>query len=483
MTSVVDDMLSEQYEFRDPIHGLIPLNKAEKALIDSEPFQRLRNIKQLGTSYKVYHGAEHTRFGHSIGVMHIVGKIFDSLYNQPNFKLKQQWEEDEFKRYRQITRIAGLLHDLGHGPFSHVGENEKYGLFPKIQDVDKQERSGHEVYSRRIINDVLGDMIDENFKDYDITAEDVLTVLLGHSTDKHHRFMDEMIDGQLDADKMDYLLRDSHHCGVQYGVYDIVKLINSLTICPSKFDEWQLGVSTDGVHVVEEFIFARYWMFLQVYFHKTRRIFDYYLSESISKSYSTGYPVELSEYLKMDDVTVIERLRMEVAGGRNDWAKLYFSRPHLKEAFVSKPHLEEDEEVDKVGWVIQKFMEKYGEETNYIDQAKGKSAKSLININRFLEEGQEEGDESLPAIPVLNKYTDEVFPIQDLSLPLSIISDKQINVLRIYSTDNLIDEVREFCHEKFYKEYSVHAKKMQEIQEQWEKEKREKEERKKFVQR
>jgi len=154
-----EDMLSYHYEFRDPIHGLIPLNLAEKSLIDSDPFQRLRNIKQLGTSYKVYHGAEHTRFGHSIGVMHIVGRVFDSIWRQPKSKLKDNWNYDEFQKYKQIARIAALLHDIGHGPFSHVGENKTYGLFQEMIDVNNQVRDGHEVYSRLIIRDKLGDEI------------------------------------------------------------------------------------------------------------------------------------------------------------------------------------------------------------------------------------------------------------------------------------------------------------------------------------
>lgn len=130
------DMLSYNYEFRNPIHGLIPVNKAERLLIDTEPFQRLRNIKQLGTSYKVYHGAEHSRFGHSIGVMHIVGRVFDAIWHQPASKLRSIWNESEFKKYKQIARIAALLHDIGHGPFSHVGENKEYGLFTRMKDVD-----------------------------------------------------------------------------------------------------------------------------------------------------------------------------------------------------------------------------------------------------------------------------------------------------------------------------------------------------------
>lgn len=185
-----------------------------------------------------------------------------------------------------------------------------------------------------------------------------MTVLLGQSTDRHHRFIDELISGQLDADKMDYLLRDAHYCGVQYGVYDIEKLINSLTICCSKFDEWQLGIVSDGVHVVEEFVFARYWMFLQVYFHKTRRIYDYYLSNALKEMYLGGYPTDLNEYLKINDIKIADSFRTQWANSR--WVKAYLDRSYLKEAFVSTPLQEIDKEKDRIAWVMRQVEKKFG---------------------------------------------------------------------------------------------------------------------------
>lgn len=479
--STLDNMLAYDYEFRDPIHGLIPVNKAEKLLIDSEPFQRLRNIKQLGTSYKIYHGAEHSRFGHSIGVMHIVGRVFDAIWNQPGSKLRTLWNEDEFKKYKQVARIAALLHDIGHGPFSHVGENEEYGLFRKMDDVDSQIRTGHEVYSRLIVRELLGDKIEENFKHLEIKADDILTILLGQSTDKHHRFIDELISGQLDADKMDYLLRDAHYCGVQYGVYDIEKLINSLTICCSKYDEWQLGIVSDGIHVVEEFVFARYWMFLQVYFHKTRRIYDYYLSMALKEIYPSGYPTDLNEYLKIHDIKIMDSFRSE--GTNSKWVKAYLGRPYLKEAFVSKPLQEVDEEKDRIAWVMQQVEEEYeGKIELYMDQAKGKTAKTLIDIKKFLEEAEsnseaEENDEKLPAIPVLDKLSGRVFPIQNISVPLASISNRKINILRVYTTEEYRDEIRNFCVRKFYEDYDKYREELQKAKAYVEQQRKKEEER------
>ncbi|GBF33258.1 deoxyguanosinetriphosphate triphosphohydrolase [Desulfocucumis palustris] len=462
-----EDLYSELYEFRDPIHGLIPLNKAERNIIDTEVFQRLRNIRQLGTSYKVYHGAEHTRFGHSIGVMHLVGKVFDSLWQRLNYLGVQA---DEFNRLRQTARIAGLLHDIGHAPFSHVGENKRYGLFRKLQDVDGKERDGHEVYSRLIIKNILGDYINKFFGPLEIKVEDVLTILIGKTSDKHLRFVDDILSGQLDADKMDYLLRDSHYCGVQYGKYDLHKFLSSLTICRSEQDEWQLGLSIDGVNVAEEFIFARYWMFLQVYFHKTRRIYDYYLSSYLKSIFPSGYPLDLIQYIELNDNEILQRIYRDAKAGTNNWAKCFYERNHSSEAFVSKPHLEENEEKqqddkDHVTWVIEKFEEKYPPQNDplsyYVDQAKGTAAKELITIKTFLEEAEEESEHRLPAIPIRLKYTNKIIPIQEMSIPIKHISDKEINVLRIYSPKKHVEKTRGFCNSLFYNEYIEYKREME----------------------
>lgn len=471
------DLYSYKSEFRDPIHGLIPLNNAEREIIDSEVFQRLRYIRQLGTSFKVYHGAEHTRFGHSIGVMHLVGKVFDSLEPRLN---ELGITNNQYKKLKQTARIAGLLHDIGHAPFSHVGENKKYGLFQELEDVDGKQREGHEVYSRLIVKNILGKLINDLFAPLEITAEDVLSILLGKTSDKHLRFVDDILSGQLDADKMDYLLRDSHYCGVQYGRYDIHKFLNSLTICPSDSDEWQLGLTSDGINVAEEFIFARYWMFLQVYFHKTRRIYDYYLSKYLKSAYPNGYPKELNQYISLNDNLILEKIHTDAKADINDWAKCFYDRKHVTEAFVSKPLAEEEKETQKddkdhVTWVIEEFLKEYPASDQpfsyHVDQAKGTAAKKLITIKTFLEEAEDEGERGLPAIPVLIKNSGHIIPIQEMSIPIKNISDKEINILRIYSPKQKVQNVRDQCNYLFYEGYikykndmEVKRKQLQDLQ-------------------
>lgn len=229
--------------YRDPVHDFITLNDALLArLIDSPEFQRLRRIRQLGATHGTYHGAEHSRFGHSLGVLWIMYKVIKRLRN-----LGIPIDD----RCATVAYVAALLHDVGHGPYSHALERH---ITPGLD---------HEEWSKRIL---LGDTnIRAILSAYDAALpEQVASVIDGTWTGP--QFVRSLVSSQLDVDRMDYLIRDSLYTGVTYGRYDLERLINTLTVV----DE-EIVLMTKGIVAAEEYTLARYFMYWQVYFHKTTR--------------------------------------------------------------------------------------------------------------------------------------------------------------------------------------------------------------------
>lgn len=143
--------------------------------------------------------------------MHLISRAIDSLSKkEPLLSLKNNNPKD-FARIIQTARLAALLHDIGHAPFSHVGENKEFGLFPELKDLDGVIKCGHEVYSHLIISEMLGVEIEKLFPD--IKVADIVSMLMGSPENAQQHCVCDLLDGQLDVDKMDYLLRDSHYCG------------------------------------------------------------------------------------------------------------------------------------------------------------------------------------------------------------------------------------------------------------------------------
>ncbi len=238
-------------EIRDPIYGFIKPADKELQIIDTLPLQRLRRIKQLALANLVYPGATHTRFDHSLGVYHVASLISEQLL-----------PGSEYQEQRNTIRYAALLHDVGHGPFSHVSETvlKKFFRCNNTEEVHEQitiklieeDKELHKILSPNEIEKVIG-------------------LLRGKNVD--YSIMKEIISGPLDADKMDYLLRDSHYCGVKYGVFDLERLINTLESYPDGEDK-HISVNYDGINSLEQFVLAKYYMTRQVYRHKVRILSD-----------------------------------------------------------------------------------------------------------------------------------------------------------------------------------------------------------------
>lgn len=240
-------MAAREVFLRDTIHGIITLDMEQATdrliwrLVDTPEFQRLRRIRQLGMTNLVYQGAEHTRFAHSIGVMYLTGRILDQLA-----KTAEITEQE-----RQATRVAALLHDIGHGPFSHVSE-QVLGI-------------SHEEWTRRIITNPAT-QVNRVLVGHDPGLPTLIVDLLTHAYEK--KFLCGVISGQVDADRLDYLLRDSTMTGVKYGIFDLERLLLGLEVLRDESHD-RIIIGTKGFHPVEAYLLARYHMYRQVYFHKT----------------------------------------------------------------------------------------------------------------------------------------------------------------------------------------------------------------------
>lgn len=303
-------------EFRCPIYGFIPLDDWEYQIISQPAFQRLRRIRQLAWTDYVYPGAMHTRFEHSLGVMHMATLLFDGIISRNEALLRDElgYSAAGDQRYRRLIRLAALLHDVGHGPFSHAAE--------ELAPNKGNRKFRHEEYSSAIINGPLRDVI-ENHRfnsNFGFRAEEVSGLIEGGAAAGRATIWQDLISGQLDADRMDYLLRDSYHSGVEYGKYDWRRIVATIQLVrDAETGSPRLGIHESGRHAAESLIIARYMMFNQVYFHKTRVILDYHLQEAMREILPAGVFPEpsqegLVEYLKWDDWKVFGMLAEQSAG-------------------------------------------------------------------------------------------------------------------------------------------------------------------------
>lgn len=269
-------------EFRDPVHGFIVVSPWERQIIDHPVFQRLRRIRQLAWTDMVYPGAHHTRFEHSLGVMHVATRFYDSVVRRYRdfFLAELGYNDAGLERDRTVVRLAALLHDVGHSPYSHAGEE----VMPVNPDSGKRYK--HEAYSAALIRGPLRGVIEEHplNENTHVTAAEVAGLLEGNPETGRTLFWKDLISGQLDADRADYLLRDSYHSGVNYGKYDLDRLAVTLAVQPDpESGTPTLAVEHGGWHAAEGLILARYMMFTQVYFHHTRRAFDLHYEQALSK--------------------------------------------------------------------------------------------------------------------------------------------------------------------------------------------------------
>jgi uncharacterized protein len=346
------------YEFRCPVHGFIVVDSWEREIIAHPAFQRLRRIRQLAWTDYIYSGAMHTRFEHSLGVMHLASRLFDAICQRSAETLETElgYNADGLRRDRRLVRLAALLHDVGHGPFSHASED----LFP-INPRTKKRYEHDTDYSANIVQYEMADVIENhstNKTNYHITAEEIAAIIEGRATAQTSVFWRELISGQMDADRMDYLLRDSLHAGVQYGRYDMERLIQTVAAIPGADGKGpRLGVSEGGWHAAESLILARYFMFTQVYFHRTRVAYDHHIFKALQMLLPGGhFPTaekgkQLKEYLKWDDWRVLGLISSGKAGEHGD---RLCQRNHYREVYHTPetPNVEDQDRLDRAREIL-----------------------------------------------------------------------------------------------------------------------------------
>lgn len=360
------------HEIRDPIHMFVRVDTDERRVIDSRPVQRLRHIHQLAMSYLVYPGATHRRFEHSLGVMELAGRVFDVVTHpnaiDPRIRelLPEVTDQNKVAYWRRVIRMAGLLHDIGHLPFSHAAERE---LLPEGWD--------HERLTVELIRSPEMQSLWESMTP-PLRADDLKKLAVGPKELKEETFTDWeailsdiIVDDEFGVDRMDYLLRDSHHAGVSYGRFDHYRLIDTLRILPGSSADAEgsvepaLGVEEGGLHSAEALLLARYFMYTQMYFHPVRRAYDIHLKDFLTEWLPAGgFPTHLDHHLKLTDNEVTSAIvdaAYDNTKPGHDPASRIVQRDHFRLLYQQNPEdLKLNPEAGRV--VFDKVRERYGQE-------------------------------------------------------------------------------------------------------------------------
>ena len=271
-------------EIKDPIHGYVYITEAEKQVIDSFPVQRLRRLRQLAGAEYVYPAANHTRFEHCVGVMHLAGLMAENPY------LSKHFNEEQY----QLVRIAALLHDVGHGPFSHIFEHLLVKFLHKThEDINVW------IVQKSELKDII--------KKIGYNPDEVAKLSVGWLHKPKRAFMDQIIRSAVDVDKLDFVVRDTYHTGAQYGYVDVIRLIQTLDIL-----DQNLAVDLGALSALESFILARVESFKSIYFHRVGRAAQIMLATAMEEAKDelglTSFKTP-EEYLAFDDYTVWTMLK------------------------------------------------------------------------------------------------------------------------------------------------------------------------------
>ena len=383
----------------DPIHDFIRVYDHELAIIDNPIFQRLRRIRQLSGAHLTYPGAQHTRFEHSLGVMHIASQAGETLKEKGILKSNDL----------EVLRVAGLLHDIGHGPFSHL-----------FEEIIQQKKISHEDFGREIIlKSSLSDTLSQNGFDKKLISK----IAFG---DSKFQYLNEIVSGALSADMMDYLLRDGYFTGAEHAKIDHKRITHSLDVHKKK-----LALEKSALYSFESMMHSRYQMFKAVYFHKTVRAAEVMLLEALRISdHEFGFTsFKIKEFANLTDEYVLSMLLSSKSSKLKRARKLaedYQNRKLLKcvyeRIFTSKKLLEKTK-TNEIRYSISK-KSKIDENEIFVD--------SSVTPSIPLAPSKKESQEIILITNENGKTQAQELPISKIPV-VSAISGF-MNILRVYTT-------------------------------------------------
>ncbi len=391
---------------QDPIHGQLRLEDWQIAIIDTPEFQRLRRISQIGFANLVYPGANHTRFEHSLGTMHVASQLVK----------KMDADEDE---KREIV-VSALLHDIGHAPFSHCSE-AILSRYLKIAHEDVER-----ILKRGEIRDVLNEL---GFR-------------IGRIV-KHIKGQSEcnIVSGDIDADRMDYLVRDSYYTGVAYGVFDISRLLNKIT-----FEGKKMVIEAGGLKAAESLLISRYMMYPTVYFHHVCRIARKMFERAVEFCIENGY-LKPEDLLGMDDYDIVVFLR-NIDGYPSEMMRLIDSRKLFKRAIYVG--------IDKINITeVQRINPKRAEAE--IAEMAGVDVRNVIVDIPPIEEAKE--------FKAIVRIENELKSLEDVSSLVRALKIAERDVWRmgVYTKKEFVENVKKAALRFFNIERTPKQKKLDEL--------------------
>ena len=381
---------------RDPIHGSLIVSDEETRVIDSRTFQRLRYVRQLGFGDLAFPGATHTRHAHSLGAMHVASRLFDAITSRSELPTATR------ERFRAAVRLAVLCHDIGHMPLSHASESiaprrAALKLPSWMGGADEGQASHEDFTAKLLIDSELSGLIDEVYAPLGITPTLVASLVTGQLPPGAVGFLEGGVDwapvlraivsGELDADRMDYLLRDSFYTGVNYGRYDLEWILQNLSAA-ERDGKAVLALSKAAIFAFEDFLLSRYHMFLSVYFHHTSVSFDWMLRRYYEEAPGEfEIPSDPEAFLACDDMT----LHLTLRKSKNRWAERIAQRRGFKRVaqFTERDDAydvgELSKALDEAG--VEHFtLESRGVLSRYIDEGESTSLYVIDRSNGRLTE-------------------------------------------------------------------------------------------------